>query len=289
MFLDSSRRIRVLSGCTAALALLVFSTLSCPGDAARDRAGLWSWWWLHERFEPETALLFIGIIAWALWRDRGRSYSTEPARGWWWWGGGGLALQLVGARLYEPTLCAVGLLVSIAALVGGFGGGERLRRIPGAVILIFLTIPTLFDPLIYPLQRLATGILELLFGTFGWQIYAHGTLLRLYDGMGTPAYFEIADACSGITGIRACIGIFAAFHLLWPTRDEVSVTRLVVAGIGCGITVNLLRLILITVVGYWAGMRWGMIFHDTVAGYLAFFPVLIFFLLMDLPFRRSGP
>src|SRR5580658_2990140 len=138
------------------------------------------------------------VIAWIAWRERGRwrELDIEPSL----WGfallaaGGGLhAAGAIGAGLFASSL---GLLLSIAGVVLGFGGFPLLRIWIFPLLLTLFMLPKLaivYNQATLPLQLLASRLAAAILTISGLGVIREGNILDVGGHR-----VAVAEACNGI-------------------------------------------------------------------------------------------
>jgi exosortase len=138
------------------------------------------------------------VISWIVWRERRRwrELDSEPSL----WGfallaaGAGLhAAGAIGAGLFASSL---GLLLSIAGVVLGFGGFALVRAWTFPLLLTLFMLPKLaivYNQATLPLQLLASRLAAAILTTSGLGVIREGNILDVGGHR-----VAVAEACNGI-------------------------------------------------------------------------------------------
>jgi exosortase len=197
-------------------------------------------WWQIEDFSHGP--LVPPFAAYVLWRKRSRLLAVEIAPNW----SGvvlvffALVVLLLGVYGSELFLSRISLIMVLAGLALGFGGGKLLAEMRFALLVLLLAIPIpaiVFAHITLPLQMLASQLASALLPLFGVPVLREGNIIQL------PAMtLEVAEACSGIRSLMSLLtlAIFYGYFLERPIWRRVA---LALASVPIAIAANAVRLL----------------------------------------------
>jgi exosortase/archaeosortase family protein len=168
------------------------------------------WWGAVFSLDISTFVLFACVGAvWLMLRDKsGEVQSADLA----------VAVALIILIIPIPALGWMALTgLSVYILLFASGSSSRKR---GAVLMLAITVPMLWTPLI--IQFFERPILELDASLVAWLIGSHhiGNMVAFNQGSG---YVQIAPACSSITNLALAflcwIGVMQWANRRWSSED----------------------------------------------------------------------
>jgi exosortase len=248
-------------------------------------------WWQIEDFS--YGFLVPPFAAYVLWRKRARLLAIEISPSW--SGvvliGFGLLVLLLGVYGSELFLGRLSLVMVLAGLALGFGGGKLLGEMRFALLVLLLAIPIpaiLYTDITFPLQILASKLASGLLPLFGVPVLREGNVIQL------PAMsLEVAEACSGIRSLMSLLtlSVFYGYFLERPVWRRVA---LALASLPIAIAANAVRLLGTGLsVQYWDPDKAMGFFHE-FSGWVMFLVSLACLLAVDQVFglfpakRRQG-
>jgi exosortase len=198
------RNRRVLIADFAAVALL-----ACYASTLR---GMINQWWTDEDMSHGFAVPLV--IAWILWRERGRwlNLPVSPT----WWGFplllGAAAIEIISALGLGLFASSVAFLVSMIGAVlclGGFGF-VRAWAFPLALSLFMLPkLAIVYNQTTLPLQLLASRLATTVLSGVGYRVIREGVIL---DVAGHRV--SVVEACSGVRYLLSLAFIAVVFAYL---------------------------------------------------------------------------
>ena len=162
---------------------------------------------------------------------------------------GGLLVGVAGGVITVSSVSWIGLLIGLTLLLFGYPF-LQIMGFPFAY-LVFMTpfLDIVVEPLQYPLQRLAAGIVSALFQGVGVPTYLEGTSIQFPNGI-----LEVAVQCSGAGFLISALAIGLPLASLvlqtWRYRAALIVITLLVS-----LVANWTRIALVASHGYLSG--WG--------------------------------
>jgi exosortase len=223
------------------------------------------------------------FAAYVLWRKRARLLHTQTAPTW----SGvvlvtfGLLVLLLGVYGSELFLSRISLIIVLAGLVLGFGGGKLLGEMRFALLVLLLAIPIpaiVFAQITLPLQFLASKLASALLPLFGVPVLREGNVIEL------PAMsLEVAEACSGIRSLMSLLtlSVFYGYFLERPMWQRIA---LAFASVPIAIAANAVRLLGTGLcVQYWDPEKAMGFFHE-FSGWVIFLVSLLCLVAVDRVF-----
>lgn len=197
-------------------------------------------WWQIPDFSH--GFLVPVFAAYLVWEKRSVLLATKIAPSW----GGiavmafGLAVLLLGVYGSELFLSRVSLLILLAGLVLCFGGGQLLKELRFALLVLLLAIPIpaiVFNQITFPLQLLASKLASGLLPLFGVPVLREGNVIVL-----PVMKLEVAEACSGIRSLMSLFTL-AVFYGYFMEKSVWRRVLLVLVSIPIAIAANALRIL----------------------------------------------
>jgi exosortase len=197
-------------------------------------------WWQNPDFSH--GFLVPPFAAYVLWKKRERllAVAKTPA-----WSGAalvflGLLVLILGVYGSELFLSRISLVMVLAGLTLGFGGGKLLGEMRFALLVLLLAIPIpaiLYTQITFPLQILASKLATVLLQLVGVPVLREGNVIQL------PAMnLEVAEACSGIRSLMSLLTL-AIFYGYFLERSTVRRVALALASVPIAIAANAVRLL----------------------------------------------
>lgn len=238
-------------------------------------------WWQFPDFSH--GFLVPPFAAYVLWRKRAVLARTKLTPGW--AGVGliafGLLVLLLGTYGSDLFLSRISLVLVLAGLVLGFGGGKMLKETRFALFVLLLAIPIpsiLYTQITFPLQILASKLASSLLPLFGVPVLREGNVIQL------PAMsLEVAEACSGIRSLMSLLtlSIFYGYFLERSTWRRIA---LALASVPIAIAANAVRLLGTGLsVQYWDPDKAMGFFHE-FSGWVMFLVSLSCLIAVDQGF-----
>lgn len=196
----------------------------------------------------------------------------------------GLCLFVFGWRMDYVCISTFSLIPVLVGLVLFLYGKEVLKTVLFPILyLIFLVPPpaAIMDGLTNPLQYGVSVVSEYILALFHYPVARDGLLLS----MGGTDLF-VSQPCSGF---RSLITFFALgmvyIHLSRGTLLKKGILFLSV--IPCALLGNLVRIITLCLITYYAGEEAAMGFFHNFSGLLIFFIMIICFLLIETLLEKT--
>jgi exosortase len=238
-------------------------------------------WWQITDFSQ--GFLVAPFAVFVLWRKKARLLHTQIAPTW----SGillvffGLLVLLLGVYGSELFLSRVSLIIVLAGLVLGFGGGKLLSEMRFALLVLLLAIPIpaiVYAHITLPLQMLASRLASALLPHFGVPVLREGNIIEL------PAMsLEVAEACSGIRSLMSLLTL-AIFYGYFLDRPVWQRCALALASVPIAIAANAVRLLGTGLcVQYWDPDKAMGFFHD-FSGWVMFLVSLVCLVTVDRAF-----
>lgn len=235
-------------------------------------------WWQIPDFSH--GFLVPPFAAYVLWRKRARLLAVEIAPSW-----SGVALVFLGLIVLflgiygsDLFLSRISLVMVLAGLALGFGGGKMLGEMRFALFVLLLAIPIpsiLYTQITFPLQILASRLASDLLPIFGVPVLREGNVIQI------PAMsLEVAEACSGIRSLMSLFTL-AIFYGYFMERSTVRRIVLAVASAPIAIAANAVRLLGTGLsVQYWDPEKAMGFFHE-FSGWVMFLVSLACLIVVD--------
>ena len=217
--------------------------------------------WRVER--GTQAPVILAIIAWLIWRERAtlRRFATDvPLLP-------GLVPLVAGLLLYvlarSQSIYSLEIAAQIPVLLGTtwlrWGRvGIRRRWFPIVLIAFVVPIPgSLLDQLLLPLKGWVSATVDSLLHRLGYPIARNGVLLVIGSYR-----LLIADACSGLNSMVALSGVGLLYVYLAAHRSRVRNALLLASILPIAFAANVVRVLVLVLVTYYAGESAGSSFHD---------------------------
>ena len=228
---------------------------------ASTLGGMVHQWWTDE--DMSYGFIVPLVIAWIIWRERGRwrSLPVQPSM----WGFGVLAaaacLQIasaLGAGLFAASLAFMLSLVGLVVCLLGFAW---LRTWAFPLLLTFFMLPKLaivYNQMTLPLQLLATRLAGGMLSTAGFAVVRDGNILNVAGHS-----ISVVEACDGIRyllplAFLALVFAYTAGARAWmrvamlgaaiPTAIVANALRVAFSGLSPALTEGVAHAILGTVI-----------------------------------------
>jgi len=228
--------------------------------------GRWSW----PGLDMSHGWLIPLVSAYAVWRKWGE-IRTAPCT----YGRGGLILvvcalllYLIGLRVQQTRL----VLLSLPALLWGLSwflyGWHVARLLAFPCWYLVFCIPfTFLDALTLPLRLLSTLVSDVVLNGLGIPVTRVGTAIHIHSGAGFS--LDVAHPCSGLRYLVAMVALTTAYAYftqfgMWRR------TVLCLASIPLAMVGNMVRIILIALVGVVFGTEIAVGFYHDYSGYVVF-------------------
>lgn len=215
--------------------------------------GLWLWQrWTMSVWQNGHGILVTALVIYLVWGElkklKPQPLSANP------WGFviliPALLMHMLDTGIHSQLLSGLALFTSLPGLALLFLGTERTKAIlfPLCTLLLTLPIPLVFTESIhYALRLIATKSVAWLLELLGVPVFSTGTLLEVEGGS-----LMVADACSGFATLYAAVTIaILTAYFCNSTRRRI-VLLLIAAPLA--ITVNIFRVLLLTLLVNWFGL-----------------------------------
>ncbi len=154
----------------------------------------------------------------------------------------GLIVLILGVFGSELFLSRVSLIILLAGLALCFGGGQLLKELRFALLVLLLAIPIpaiIYNQITFPLQilasKLASGLLTL--PIFGVPVLREGNVIEL-----PLMKLEVAEACSGIRSLMSLLTL-SVFYGYFMEKSGWRRVALIIASIPIAIAANAMRIL----------------------------------------------
>ena len=234
--------------------------------------------WMTSRWSDSVSLGADYSFAWlvplasvaALWRRRGCLARAPRSVA---WGGLGLlvvalGLHVVGARVQQPRLSLVGLILILFALPYYLSGWQVARQLIFPCGYLIFCIPFNFlDVLTFPLRMLSTQLSAGLLNGVGIAVERIGTAIYFRDQQ--TFGLEVADPCSGLRSLMAMMALSAGYGF-FTQKTLPRKIALFALSIPIAVAANAIRIATIAVVARWFGEEAALKLYHDYSGYLIF-------------------
>ena len=197
-----------------------------------------------------------------------------------------LLLHMLDSGIHSQLLAAIGFILSLPGFALLFLGAERTKAIlfPLATLLLTLPIPLVFTESIHLILRhIATKCVAWLLKLFGIPVFSTGTLLEVENGS-----LMVADACSGFATLYAAVTI--AILTAYFCEDVRRKILVLLIAAPLAITVNIIRVLLLTLMVNWFGLDVLATSAHEISGLLTFMialPIIFFLGQNPVPAKRN--
>ena len=212
--------------------------------------------------------IILMIVLWLFWRDRAALIATDDAPSattGWVLVGIGLLLYILGRSQALGQLEAGALMPLLAGLLLALRGGKAFKALWFPIFFVVFLVPipgSMLDAILFPLKKQVSFIVEYLLYNAGYPVARTGVVLTIGQYQ-----LLIADACSGLNSMIALSGVGLLFVFLMQSRSVPYNLLMLVSIIPIAFVANICRVLLLMLVTYYQGDRFGQEFHD-YAGYL---------------------
>ena len=210
------------------------------------------------------------VSAYLVWRRKDELWQARSR-----WSGWGLtailvslALYLVALRIQQTRL----VLVSLAGLAWGipcFVFGSRVGSIlwfPCAYLLFCVPV-TFLESLTFPLRLISTGAAEVVLNGLGIAVTRVGTAIYFTASGGFA--LDVANPCSGLRYLMAMVALTTAYSYL-AVKSPWRRLTLCACAIPLAMAGNIVRILLIALVGLAFGQHVALGFYHDYSGYVVF-------------------
>ncbi len=204
-----------------------------------------------------------------------------------------LLLYLAGLRVQQTRLVLmslIGLLWSIPLFLFGRSVARGLAFPCG--YLVFCIPFTFIDGMTLPLRLMSTAVSSGVLNGLGIPVTRIGTAIQVHAGAGFA--LDVAHPCSGLRYLVAMVALTTAYAFLTPRsgRDRI---LLCLSSIPIAMAGNMVRIIMIAVVGVFFGSEIAVGFYHDYSGYVVFAVAILLMIglsnLLDRSCRKKehGP
>jgi exosortase len=198
-----------------------------------------------------------------------------------------LALYLAGLRIQQTRfvlVSLVGLLWSIPYFVYG-ARTARLLMFPCAYLLFCIPL-TFLETLTLPLRLLSTGVSAAVLNGIGIAVSRVGTAIYFASSNGFA--LDVAHPCSGLRYLMAMVALTTAYSYMALTSPWRRLT-LCLCSIPLAMAGNIIRILLIALVGLAFGQEAAMGFYHDYSGYVVFAIAIILMIWLGGILQRLRP
>jgi EpsI family protein len=248
--------------------------------------GLISDWQSYDPFSHGYLIPFIaGYMVWRR-REALVTLSISPSA----LGAIGLFISLMfgvfGHLVDEPFIMRISMVLSLGGLIYLMLGRAWLRELSFPIFYLLLMIPLpylIVKEVAYYLRLTDATITGHVLAAIGIPVFRDGYFLHLPN-----ITLEVADLCSGVTSIFALFAIGMFYAWMQPVRASAKLA-MAVSTILFATSVNLIRIIVVSILVYVIGpVVLGHTEH-TLTGTITFFVALILFILFWEVLQRKIP
>jgi exosortase D (VPLPA-CTERM-specific) len=189
---------------------------------------------------------------------------------------GSLIVLFVGILGSELFLTRISLLGTLSGTILFLYGWQYLRILVFPLVFLFLMIPIpriVFDPVVFPLQLMASRLAEITLSTLGVPVLREGNLIVL-----AHSTLEVAEACSGIRSLVSLLTLAIVYGYFADPRKGVR-TALAIGTIPVAIIANGFRVAGTGLAAQYYGAKAAEAFFDTFSGWIMF-TVAVFLLFV---------
>lgn len=241
-------------------------TLTTGHSAVGWLVGRWNW----AGADMSHGWLIPWVSVYAIWQMRSELRMTRKSVS---WAGLGvvvvaLLLYLAGLRVQQTRIVMVSLIVlawGIPAFLYGWSIAKQL--IFPCFYLVFCIPMTFLDGLTLPLRLISTTVSAGLLNGLGISVTRIGTAIHVNAGAGFS--MDVAHPCSGLRYLLAMVALTTAYAY-FTQRTTLKRGILCVASIPLAMTGNIVRIVMIAVVGSWFGPKLALGFYHDYSGYVVF-------------------
>ena len=220
--------------------------------------------WTTEQGGHAPIILATGL--WLLWRES-RGIEARPPRHWY-----GFALLIPALAAYavgritgileiEAMVMYCCLVIAAYCMVGG----KMIKALWFPIFFVVFLVPipgSMLDAILFPLKTQVSFMVEFLLYNAGYPVARTGVVLTIGQYQ-----LLIADACSGLNSMIALSGVGLLFVFLMQSRSVPYNLLMLVSILPIAFVANICRVLLLMLVTYYQGDRFGQEFHN-YAGYL---------------------
>jgi len=180
---------------------------------------------------------------------------------------GSLIVFFVGILGSELFLTRISLFGSLTGAILFLYGWQYLRVLAFPLAFLFLMIPIpriVFDPVVFPLQLMASRLAEITLSTLGVPVLREGNLIVL-----AHSTLEVAEACSGIRSLVSLLTLAIIYGYFTDPRKSVR-AALAIGTVPVAIIANGLRVAGTGLAAQYYGGKAAEAFFDTFSGWILF-------------------
>jgi exosortase len=181
---------------------------------------------------------------------------------------GALLMHWVGAKVQQPRISLMALIVLLWSIPYSFYGWELARWLIFPCSYLIFCIPLNFlDGLTFPLRLFSTTISTHLLNGLG--ITATQSGCAIYSTAGEGFHFDVADPCSGLRSLLALAALIAAYSY-FTQKTLLRKWLLFLVAVPIAMAGNVIRITSIALIAVSFGHEHALkIYHD-YSGYLIF-------------------
>lgn len=246
--------------------------------------GRWNW----PGLDMSHGWLIPMVSAYLIWQRRTelKSVPRSTGRGGWWVVAFSLMLYLLGLRVQQTRLVLCSLIGLLWGIPWALFGWQIARRIAFPCLYLVFCIPFSFlDALTLPLRLIGTMVSTSVLNGLGIPVTRIGTALQVHAGAGFA--LDVAHPCSGLRYLVAMVALTTAYAYFTQSRLWKR-SILCLASIPLAMAGNMVRIILIAIVGVFFGSEIAVGFYHDYSGYVVFAVAILLMIAVGNWLHRFG-
>jgi len=227
------------------------------------------------------------VSLFALWKKRNELLAAPKTVVWpaVWMVAFGLLLHWVGARVQQPRVSLMSLVILLWAIPFFLYGRQVAKLLVFPCFYLVFCIPlNFFDTFSFDLRILSTVVSTSLLNGLGIEVARSGSAIHAVNG---TFNLEVADACSGIRSLLALTALTAAYA--WFTQRVFwKQVVLFAAAIPLAVIGNMVRVTSIGIVAQFLGQNTALAYYHDYSGYVVFVVAVLLVIVIERGLDRNG-
>ena len=246
--------------------------------------GRWNW----AGADMSHGWLIPCVSAYAIWRGYGALQAAQKTV---LWSGllvvvAALLMYLVGMRVQQTRIVLMSLILLLWGVPAFWYGWSVAKQLAFPCFFLVFCIPmTFLDGLTLPLRLISTTVSAGLLNGLGIAVTRIGTAIHVNAGAGFS--LDVAHPCSGLRYLLAMVALTTAYAY-FTQRTAVKRGILCVASIPLAMIGNIVRIVMIAVVGSWFGPKLALGFYHDYSGYVVFAVAILMMIGVGNLLNRSN-